>query len=381
MSVRAPIGMNVFDAAVLRMVEQYQAGHRIVVSLSGGKDSTCCLEVCVLAAAQTGRLPVEAVIRDEEILYPGSYEYVDRIWQRPDVDLHHLVAHQPIINAFNREQPYWWVFDPLLDPSDWVRQPPPYAEYITDLNIEAMTTMERFPVEPGQRLVSVVGLRVQESRGRMYGLFSAGGHVTKPHPLTGAVGVRPIYDWTDADIWLAIHKFGWDYNTAYDTMHRLGIPRHKLRIGPPSMNGAAIAAMQKAASAWPHWWDKVCRRLPGMRSAAQFGLRVVTPVRRTGESWRDTYQRECIDNAPAWIADRSREARRRLLTAHAHHSSAPFPEVEACRTCIGNAGSWKTLCKAMYCGDPFVMRVHPYLPYVEPEFFRPGAGRWNGHPG
>lgn len=380
MATRIQTGATVWDAAIGRMVEQYEQGHRIVVSLSGGKDSTCALEVCVIAAEMTGRLPVEAVTRDEEVLYPGTYEYLDRVHDRPDVDLHHLVAHQPIINAFNRESPYWWVFDDQVPRTAWVREPPVYAEHIPEIDIRSMTTKARFPVADGQKLISVIGLRVAESRGRMYGLFSSGGYMTKPDARTGVHGCRPIYDWTDADVWRAIREFGFDYSTAYDQMHRFGIPRHRLRIGPPSMNAAGVDHLRFASQAWPAWWDRVCDRLPGIQTAAKFGRRVLEPTRRVGETWEVTFRRECIDTAPAWIAERSVKAMGKLLQYHRVHSSAPLPEVSPCRACISNLGSWKSLARSLYLGDPFSVKVHSLLPYVDPEVFRPGAGTWTGTP-
>lgn len=374
--IRGRLGIEVFDAALDRLVEQYSAGHRMIASISGGKDSTCCLELAVMAASMTGRLPVEAVVRDEEILYPGTYEYLDRVAQRDDVDLHHLVANQPIVNAFNREDPYWWVFDPLLDPDEWVRQPPAYAEYITDLDIRKMVSKERFPVEGDQRLVSIIGLRCSESKGRTYGLFATGGYMTRhPTATDGAYGCRPVYDWSDADVWRAIQINGWDYSSAYNVMHRRGIPRKDMRIGPPSMNAASIGNLRMASQAWPEWWDRVCRRLPGMRTAAAYGKRVVEPERRWGETWQATYQRECIDHAPGWIAERAIACRERMLSAHARHATTPFPEVDRCQTCTGSLGSWKALTRVMYYGDPFSMKA-TILPYVDPSVFRPGSGSW-----
>lgn len=378
---RRGIGMTVFDAAIDRMVDLYEQGHRVVVSISGGKDSTCVLETCIIAATLTDRLPVEAVTRDEEIMFPGTYEYLERVWERPEVNLTHLVANQPIINVFNRPEPYWWVFDPTLDPSDWVRQPPPYATYITDLHIAAMTTKTRFPIEEenGQQLVSAQGLRVEESRGRLYGLHSSGGYLTKPHAQTGVIGARPIYDWRDGDVWRAIFDNGWDYNEAYDVMFRKGVPRKKLRIGPPSMNADSIGLLQEMQSAWPQWWDRVVDRLPGIKTAAQYGRRVLEPTRRLGETWETTFHRECIDTAPDWIAERAVMARDAILSTHRRHSTTPLPEVTPCHTCSGNSGSWRALAKSLYNGDPFSQK-NTWLPYVEPEFFRPGAGRFSGAP-
>lgn len=94
---------NVFDAAIDRMTELYEQGHRIVVSFSAGKDSGVCLEICLIAAKLTGRLPVEVVMRDEEIMFPGTFEYAERVAARPEVSFHWLIANQPVVNVFNRD--------------------------------------------------------------------------------------------------------------------------------------------------------------------------------------------------------------------------------------------------------------------------------------
>lgn len=380
---RVSLGMNVFDAALQRYVEMYEAGHRVVVSISGGKDSTIALEMAILAATLTDRLPVDAVTRDEEVMFPGTYEYLERVYNRPEVNLVHLVARQPIINVFNRHEPYWWVFDDQLAPDQWVRQPPPYATYIKDLDIQSMCTIERFPIdeEAGQKLISVVGLRVQESKGRLFGLHSAGGHMVKPpaRKFTTAWGSRPVYDWTDADVWRGIEVNSWDYNTAYDVMHRGGLPRVRLRIGPPSMNAAAVQANKVASAAWPAWWDLACARLPGIRTAVQFGKRVLQPDRRHGEGWEQTFRRECITEAPPWIAERAERYAAKILHAHARHATGALPEVMPCQQCESENGSWKNLAMNSYNGDPFSMKLHS-MPVVEPDVFRAGAGRWGGSP-
>lgn len=384
MAKKLLLGVNVYEAAIQRMVEVFKAGHRVVVSFSAGKDSGVCVEVCLEAMriagvgnGGTGDF-LDVSMRDEEVMYPGTFEYAERIAKRDRVRFHWLIANQPIINVFNRAQPYWWVFDPELPQEEWVRQPPSFAEVIPGKSISAITGPERFPPPPGKNTYVIMGLRTSESTRRLLAVFNAGGPFSRARE-NGMVHGNPIYDWKDDDVWLAIHKFKWDYNEAYDVMHRIGIPKRSLRIAPPTMTQAGIKHFAAAARAWPHWFDKVAKRIPGARSAAQFGPRACLPHRRLGETWQQCFLRECITDAPApWIRDRAVFAMDTLLRRHAHHSEAPWPEVTKCMGC-GEVGSWQQLAHHAYNGDPFALRL-VCLQAVEPDFFRSTAGKWEGSP-
>lgn len=366
---------DVFNAALDRIIKLYKEGHRVIVSFSAGKDSGVCLELCIIAATLTNRLPVEVVMRDEEIMFPGTFEYAERVAKRPEVKFYWFYANQPIINIFNRENPYFWVFDPLLPPEKWVRRPPNFAQKIPEQAIQGLITEARFPPDKGKNLYAILGLRTGESMLRNMGLLASGNYITKEKNYYGVYYARPIYDWLDGDIWKAIRDNKWDYNSAYDVMHRLGVNRDHLRIAPPTLTEASINTLSVAAKAWPKWFDKVCERLPGVRTAALFGRKAIEPIRRLGETWKECFYRTCIDEAPAWIAERSKKVVDAVLKQHARHSTEEFPEVQRCPRCK-MLSSWKTLAKTMYNGDPFSIKSKEILPYVEPEFFREGAGTW-----
>lgn len=368
------LGVNVLDAALERVIELYRAGHEIIVSSSGGKDSTVVTELAIMAAQMTNRLPVKVVSRDEEILFPGSFEYLERVAARHEVEFHWMVARQPIVNVFNRRSPYFWAFDPLLSPDEWVRQPPAIAYDIPELHIQGMVTPKRFPPAEGKDLITILGLRAAESVNRKLGIHSSSGYLTKPNGW-GARTARPIYDWQDGDVWKFILDNKVDYNSAYDVMARLGVPKPHMRIAPPTLTAAGIAHLELAAKAWPKWFDKVCKRLEGVRTAANFGRRSVEPPRRQGETWQETFERECIERAPAWIAERAKTVRDQQLAHHSKHAATEFPQNTACPKC-GMTCSWKALVKILYMGDPFGMKTK--LPPLEPEFFREGAGTWGG---
>lgn len=379
MSSRKTTGKNVFEQSFDRLYELYTEGHRLVYSFSAGKDSGVCLELGIMAAQAAGKLPIDVVMRDEEIMFPGTFEYAERIAARPEVNFHWLIANQPIINVFNRPSPYWWTFDPMLDPEQWVRQPPAIAYKIAQQNIEYMTIPERFPPDEGKRLFAVLGLRATESRARLMSVFSAGGHITKPNRF-GVSNMRAIYDWKDDDVWLAFKQFKWDYNEAYDTMHKMGVSKNRLRIAPPTMSAASVESLGMASRAWPRWFDRVAKRLPGVRTAAQFGKRSVQPIRGLGETWEQVFKRESLGpKAPKWIQERAEWAMNRVLNYHTNHSAGPLPDSVECRMCEGMTRSWKNLALQLYNGDPFAQKM-VYLKPVEPEFFREGAGTWGGKP-
>jgi len=392
-------GLNVVDSAVERMKKVYAEGHRVVVSFSGGKDSTVAMEICVLAAMETNRLPVEIQMRDEEVMYPDTIAFAKRTWERPDISFRWYIANQPVVNIFDRRMPYFWTYDPDLSPEDWVQLPPDYAEYIADKNIENLVTTERYPVdeEAGQKLVNVIGIRVQESFARKLAIHSSKGFMALPKSVKGSsnFGVlpcRPIFDFNDGDVWKFIKDYNLDYSKDYDTMHRLGIKRSMLRIGPPTMTPYGIPGLSCIARAHPRWFDKVCERLNGVRSGVQFGKRAITPHRRHNESWEDCFKRTCIAEAPEWIAKRSTHVMEFLQKKQAQFSTRPIPEIKEDRKLKDwHVGSWKKMAEHLYNGDPFGLKTKKFFggqvskegwgkQYLEPEFFKKGTGTWGGKP-
>jgi predicted phosphoadenosine phosphosulfate sulfurtransferase len=382
MAKRIKLKDDVFKVAVERIVELYNGGHRLVVAFSAGKDSGVMLELTRIAAKIVGKPYVEVFMADDEIMFPGTFEYAERVAQMPDVKFYWMSGRQPMPNVFNRAEPYWWVFDPLLDPEEWVRKPPEYIIWSDIIDLYNMISPKYFPPEPGKKLISLVGIRVAESHARLLSISAASGFSSSFPNRYGVYKGAPIYDWADGDIWKAIYENNWDYNKAYDVMLKMGMKRSRMRIAPPLMTWYGAASLKIGAHAWPHWFDKVCKRCPGVRQVAFYGQRAVTPNRRSDETWQQCYIRECIKNAPEWISKRAIFAHDHVLRVHAGHSAKPFPEVDPCGQCSGTqVGSWKQLAHIIYTGDPYSLKA-TFLPYVGPSEFRPSDTRvWESRPG
>lgn len=370
--------VDVLDAALERFRFMFENGE-VVISFSGGKDSGICVDLALLAKDQFGiDKPVYVVMRDEEVLFPGTHEFALRTAQRDGVEFTWAIANQPVINIFNREKPYFWVYDPLLDPSEWVAQPPSIAQYIPDKNIDRLVTHERLGFDKDTMIYNVIGLRTQESNRRKMAIISGKGYLTKPKD--GKINAKPVWDWKDGDVWKFISDFQCDYNTAYDVMYKHGLPRNKLRIAPATLSESAAEQLVIACKAYPKWFDKVCKRLPGVKLAVNYGDRAIKPQRLLGESWSECYQRTCINEAPKWIALRSEKFRDIALREWSNDTTDPFPEKSSgVKMMSWRWNSWERLVKTMYNGDPFCIK-QDRLPYMEPEFFRQGAGTWGGRP-
>lgn len=414
MAKRSELAADVLTMGYDRLYQEYRAGHRLLIATSGGKDSIVCTELAIKAATDAGRLPVEVCTRDEEIMLPGTFEYLERLAERPEVRFYHMVARMPIVNAFSRKTPLWWTFDPLLDPEQWVRQPPAGFLDIPEKHQRWMVNARRFPVgvgpkveaalaQPGayvdptgqerfegQRLYSVTGIRTAESPMRLLALHSSGkamgwdkAHLTGLDTATGYHGLRPIYDWEDGDVWRFIRD-GWggeglDYNHAYDTMLRMGVPRRNLRIAPPTMRAASMKSLRMVSGAWPRWFDRVCKRVEGVRTAVQYGEQAMRAERRLGETWEQVYARAVTGPGnPEWIRERGATFAKIKLAKHAEHSRDPWPDMSSCPVCAEGGdrfACWRDATKVMYMGDPYSLSQKT-LHAMEPEAFRPGAGSW-----
>lgn len=154
-------------------------------------------------------------------------------------------------------------------------------------------------------------------------------------------------------------------------MFKLGVRPSRLRTAPPTLNSMGAESLGMAMRAWPRWFARCCDRLQGLRTVAQFGLKAVMPHPKQGETWEHVFRRECIENAPPFVRERATAAMNRIVSTHAHHARTPFPDVQPCRVCIANAGSWKKLALALYNGDPLASKTSSLLPNLEEKISQP----------
>lgn len=344
--------VDVYTEGLRRIESLYKKCHRVVVSFSGGKDSTVLLHLAKEAARNTGNLPVEVIFCDAEIAWPGTFEYIEDVSDDPEVDFYWVMQGGSTSNCYNRECPLFWPFDERYE-DVWMRRPDEQAYWIAELSFSGLVHPVRFPPREGKKLVYLTGIRVEESIMRRRSIASSGSFLTRHPNDWGAYAARPLYDWTSGDVWKFIADNNIPYNTAYDTMVRGGLSRRDMRVSStPALSVQQIPCLQIFRRSHPTWFAKACARLPGLKLAALYGSRAMAVEPNKGETYKQCFFRHLNgERTPAWVVQQSTVGLKTLLGAHKVHSSAAdFGDTDACQSC---AVSWKTMVSKMYVVNGF----------------------------
>jgi len=342
-----------YDLAVKRVELCFDKFDKVVVSFSGGKDSTACLNIAIEAARRRGRLPLDVLSFDEEAIPPDTVEYMRRVSQLPEIRFHWYCIPVQHKNACSEKQPHWYPWLPD-DRDKWVRDLPPEA--ITKLRgfKLGMAIPQAAPLVFGPSngtVCQILGIRCQESMSRFGMIAQKPKHITDEAFLTVDPDYRwitrayPIYDWNTEDVWRAPLVHGWDHNTAYDVMEKAGVSRHNQRCAPP-FGEQPIRGLHKFKVCWPELWGKMTQRVAGAATAARYAN---TSLYGFGLSDQDlpaglTWQQHTMDlleglegKSKAEVA----ECIRKLCSVHRNRTSEPIPDADPHHE---TGYCWKDIC-------------------------------------
>ena len=174
---------------------------RLVISFSGGKDSTATADVVVKAL---GNPRITHIFGDTTLEFPMTYAYSERFSDNN--------PHTPVWISKNYDQDFYDVCEDIGPPARMMRWCCSMFKTgpITRLLNEAF---------PGEQILTFYGIRKCESVSRSK--YSRVTHNNESVKIQKQTVAAPIFFWSDLDVWLYILGEHVDFNDAY----RLGYDR------------------------------------------------------------------------------------------------------------------------------------------------------------
>ena len=270
---------NVVEAGYKRMRRIFNEFPNVVLTHSGGKDSTVVFHIALEVAKELDRLPLKVMFIDQEAEWQGTADIIENIMYRDDVEPYWYQIPIKLFNATSYQQDWLYCWHP--DKKDiWMREKDPIAIKENNYGCERFANLFRkIPAVEwrDQKTALVGGVRTEESPARFLGMINAltykdisWGRKHEDKGLDYHYTFYPIYDWSYTDVWKAIHDNNWEYNDVYDKQYQHGVSINDMRVSNLHHTTAvwSLFYMQKVE---PETHEKLVRRLPGIDGATKMG--------------------------------------------------------------------------------------------------------------
>ena len=250
--------VDVVTMARRRIKNLFSNGVPLTLSVSGGKDSICLnhliFQMCQSGEVDKSLLTVNFI--DEEAIYPCVEKVVQNIrrqWVSIGVTFNWWCIeckHFNCFNALTNDESFicWDRFKRDV----WVRQMPKFAITGHPLFRPRKDTYQKFMERLNKDKMSIIGLRVAESRMRVEAIAR-----TKELHMNA----YPIYDWQDSDVWKYIAEHGLEYPIAYEHLYRTGTSLGRMRISQFFSIDTA-GSLVNMCEFYPDLFNKICKREP-----------------------------------------------------------------------------------------------------------------------
>ena len=250
--------VDVVTMARRRIKNLFSNGVPLTLSVSGGKDSICLnhliFQMCQSGEVDKSLLTVNFI--DEEAIYPCVEKVVQNIrrqWLSIGVTFNWWCIeckHFNCFNALTNDESFicWDRFKRDV----WVRQMPKFAITGHPLFRPRKDTYQKFMERLNKDKMSIIGLRVAESRMRVEAIAR-----TKELHMNA----YPIYDWQDSDVWKYIAEHGLEYPIAYEHLYRTGTSLGRMRISQFFSIDTA-GSLVNMCEFYPDLFNRICKREP-----------------------------------------------------------------------------------------------------------------------
>lgn len=256
------LDIDVYEAAKKRIRHTINLFDSVLVAFSGGKDSLTTLNLVQEVYNEMGiKEKVKVFFRDEELIPDDVIDFVQEIAESGKYDFRYYAI--PLkSNKFILGKTYDYVqFDKNRR---WLRQPPEYA--ITteegDDRVFSQYEADEFICENEKGKVAIItGIRADESLIRLRSCINKRNenyiNATKSKRIKL---VKPIYDWTERDVFVYFCKQDIKYSRIYDAQMLNG---QRLRVATP-LHSESAKRFDKLKTLYPTFYQQLIDLFPEM---------------------------------------------------------------------------------------------------------------------
>ncbi|WJQ03212.1 phosphoadenosine phosphosulfate reductase family protein [Geobacillus stearothermophilus] len=278
------INEDVLTAAKRRISAVFDEWENIIVSISGGKDSTVLAHLALQEAHRRGR-KIGLFFLDEEVVYESTIEqirYLMNLYPENTIKLWlQIEFHLTNATSLTESQLVCWergkskIWMRPKEP-DSIKYKPwdPEKETIRDKNkgFGFYDAIENFQ-NSRQNTCFLIGLRATESMNRWRAVAKNPGYkdwywTTKMK--NGNIAAYPIYDWNFHDVWRYIYDNKLRYNKIYDYQFKKGMGLQEIRVSS-LIHEKAFKALVELPEFEPKTYDKLLKRIGGIAVGHIYG--------------------------------------------------------------------------------------------------------------
>ncbi len=322
----------------------------VIVSVSGGKDSTVLAHLALVEAAKRGRR-IGIHVLDEEVMYQSSVEQIEYLmalmpehtkplWLQVPFFLTNATSlTQGQLRAWEPGEHKIWMRPKREDAIKYKPWPEDQERYRSGYSwLDFYGVIENF-ARCYEKTAFLVGLRAQgESINRW--------RTVRKNPISlggkriywgtgkerGNVALYPIFDWNMSDVWKYIWEQKLRYSKIYDFQHRKGYPMNERRVSS-LIHEKSFKAIVDLPEFEPKTYAKLQKRIKGISMAQETGKAAkLFACRKLPMQWKSW--RAYRDNLLATVPDPN--ARTIFQERFARHLDNEYVARQQCRQLLLN---------------------------------------------